>query len=577
LNECGCTRPQLPSILLELFLRDLIFSERDYQNGSNTMVDIESDIGTPTNSMSTASCFVYRVLSIVPLILVLTATGNSQTITYDRHPCHFIILVDASRSTQSRATKTNYEKALREVLPTLLYEKGFGQSIPVFDPKQDVLTLLTFGVVIRSETPAYLDLRNYDLSTQFIHPLILRRSNVESSDLNHQIVPHTYYEITALSWAKQLALWSLQGQLSSSTNHRTFLIAVNDGVANENSLTAELTLIEQWGEADNIKKTHEIVSRTNDDYRFVNPHVDKVPAGEEKKYHSVFIESYEIKSKSQLEWEAEAKRFKPFKNLEFSWTKESGIQPVGNLHTEVQDQFIAWLRSSQTDGGQLSLAHGGKLSTTSWTLDPAANLSVVIEGNLSCEQESYEAALEIPVIRHDVLGAATGRLKYTQPVTTPLPVSCTRSFIFWWSVKGLLIVIGLGVIAYLVFYRLFTTHIKLELPGLAIKIRVERTGKIERNTPVPPANGLAAFSLLLPKKWVQAIFYRQATITIHEVGNLKLDLPETFDKLSLRFPINQTSLSVIWNEAPRMPAELKLIFKHGRQHSEVKLFYPKGV
>lgn len=518
------------------------------------------------------------------LLLIFGAhkVANSQSFEYQAHPCHYIILVDASRSTISKATKPNYDKALEEAL-LRLYDKGFEESIPPFDPKQDFLTLLNFGVIIKSQVPAYLDLRNYDLSSQFIHPVILRQGNIEINDLRRQIAPHVFYEFTVLSWARQMALWSLQNQSSATTNHRTFLIMVSDGIANENSLKAEINMVEQWGNPDNVKKASEIVGSVNHEYQFIEWHdvngkTKRVQINEGEGYHPVFIEAYEIKSKAQLAWEAEVKQLEPFKRVIFSWTKESGNQPVGTLHATIDDGFINWLRSNQVSTGLLKLVHDDQVSTAPWNFDSSLSLSTVFTGALSCEQKSYKAVIEVPITRQDnLLGTMTLLYSYDKPDTTPMPFKCTLASSVWWWIKTLLIAIIFAAISYYAYYRFLVTHIKVELPSLAIKIPIGRSGNAKRETPIPPASGTEAFSLLLPKGWMQSLLYRNARLTIQGDSNIKLELPNAVDKLTFKLPISETRIPALWVEAPATPIEVRVIFQQGKQHSEVNLSFPKAV
>lgn len=529
-------------------------------------------------------CKSLYVLLTLCLIVLAHIPAYAQTLESDAHPCHYIILVDASRSTLSKTTKANYRTALQEVLISQLYEKGFGEAIPPFEPKEDALTLLTFGVVVKSATPAYLDLRNYDLSSQFIHTILLRRPGVNTNELRRMVIPADFYEFTVLSWAKQMALWSLQSQLANTINQRTFLILISDGVANENSLTAETNMMAQWADPGNLKKVGEIVNRVDQAYQFTNGYGatgkawgERVQINEEGNDLPVFVEAYEIQPTVRLALEDEARKLNPFRQVDFSWDEESGNHPVGTLRVEVTDQFINWLQTNQSYNGQLALERGSEKNTTPWNLSNKTNLSTTLTGPLDCEQKTYQALIEVPLTRNDdILGISTFRYRYSHSVISPLPFTCTLASSFWSWLKKLVGAALVAIVCYWVYYRFFRTHIKVELPGMAIRIPIERRGGMKRDTLIPPAPGLEAFSLLLPKKWVQIIFYQRANLTVQVNHGIKLELPSVVKDMTIQFPIAETRLAALWNEVKDAPTDVKLTFHQGRQSFDVNLSYPGG-
>src|ERR1051325_3029280 len=95
--------------------------------------------------------FLFYIISWLILNLFLTSiTTYAQFVNPIDHPNHYILLIDASGSAMPKRNgvkKEAFEKAVLRTLPMEIFENGFKKQIPLYDPQQDYLTLLHFGII----------------------------------------------------------------------------------------------------------------------------------------------------------------------------------------------------------------------------------------------------------------------------------------------------------------------------------------------------------------------------------------------------------------------------------------------
>ncbi len=271
----------------------------------------------------------------LPLTVFLAALLYSfpdvfaQTLRPQDHPNHYILLIDASGSAMaSKAPKGQiYRSLLEETLLTHVYETGFGEVVPPMDSAHDVLTLLDFGIVTGSAHNAYSRLRDYDLLKDFIHPVTIRQQNLSRRALLEIIKPSDTYRYTILSWAKQLALATLQPSQGFVAN-RTFFIFVHDGdIIDEQARTFERTVDEAQ-----VERVHRILGKIQDEYLFSDGFNNdspawRLPKAEQHSRYPFYIEAYEILSRHGIAWEEEGLGLDPVQSLRFSWIHESSTSP----------------------------------------------------------------------------------------------------------------------------------------------------------------------------------------------------------------------------------------------------------
>lgn len=516
-----------------------------------------------------------RVIAWASLLAAVACPGpraGAQSVAPPPHPNHFILLVDSSGSVNRGALRS----AVSERLLPRLFEHGFGNSAPAYDPRQDYVTLLHFGIVERAQSPAYLRLKDYKFLSEFIHPVFEHR-RASRQEVAEGAVPANSYEMTILSWAKPLALARAEGRVAGREGGRTFLIMFSDGKPNGSSSVGEEDEIRRWADKADLARTEEALARVNKAYRFLALWDEEVGAGANSS-DRIFMEAYEIVPVAKQELEARARSFDPFARLSFRWASESGDRPEGELSAEMKPDFLEWARASGAAGGRVSVGPGADASEAKeWDLGPGWSLPFVADRALGCEPQRYAVTLIVPLKLEDrFLGTRTLEYSYRREFTTPPASACTYSY---WGRRtaaagGLLILAAAA--AYFIYFRFYSTHIYIELPGHAVPIRVARAGTFESGTPISPREGLEAFTLRLPGGLLQRLFYQRAHVAAEMNGGPGVRLGEG-GGASLALPAGRRKVDAYWEDTPDQPTTLTLTFEQGNQTSRVGLSYPKGM
>ncbi len=513
--------------------------------------------------------------AIIAFIPWKMAEAETFSIRVEAHPNHYILLLDASGSTVSTVAKqTAYRRAL-SLLLSVVYE-GFGPNIPPFDPHRDVLTLHHFGIVRKGSSPAYMRLRDHRFGRDYVHPVFIRHGSVTKDLLQERLAPHEFYQLTVLSWAKQLALLASSPERPDETSHRTFLFFLHDGLSNEGSLAEEISMVERWGNAADVSEAKSIVDNINREYAFSDGKgaagwawYQRIQAGHDDN-NVVFLEAYEVVSHTQKSWEAAAGLLRPFRHVGIRWTKERGGAPEGVLTAVLDATSIARLGLTETSTVSLGLVAGPHPNASQFRIAPVLKLPVMVPGPLGREQKRYQATLDIPAGRQDkLLGNRVVHLIYGVDALAPVPFFYSVLFIIAWIGA---IALGIVVVLY-VNFRYRTTHIRIALPGLIIPIRLGRNGTMKAGTPISPKEGLELFSLELPSVFSQYLLYRNAKLELKSANGAAAHW-EGLDTPSLRLPTKLNRISAVWSRMPTGPAELSLWFRQGGREAELVLSFP---
>lgn len=521
-------------------------------------------------------------LSLLAVLSLATLGGPStycQSLLPSANPNHYIILVDASGSTaRPAAKKRNFDNALTEQLLPRLYDGGFGEAIPPFNPDQDYLTLNFFGVVTGSGGNAYDRLPDYNLLTDFIHSELLRGKNVSRKALAEHITPTQTYQYTILSWAKQLALYNSRPKSTGEVSHRTFLILVHDGISNENSVTEEIEMVRRWSKA-NFEEVWPVVNRIDNDYKFTDGSGGNKPAWTEKvddtsggMHAPVFIEAYEVLSTRRANWEAEGRRLDPLDDISIRWTTESGDLPEGELKAVLGEEFTAWI--GLADGAELSLSVEQDSQVTRGL---APSMPFVARGSLSCDPRPFNTALSATVKQTDeLLGSRVVQYTYPRVVAAPLPSRCTAVFRAARAAGVVLTLLLAAYFACLFYYRYYTTDIEIEIPGTMAPIRLERKGQPSVAVPVVPQRGLEALTLKLPGLFKQYLFHRGATVSLTPTAGEMIHWAEAGDERVIRLPLARDYVPAHWGRLPSKPSQVTVSYRKGRRQTVINLSYPSG-
>lgn len=498
---------------------------------------------------------------------------HAQELIPDDHPNHYIILIDASGSARKNSKKAMFVRAVNDVLPKKLYQDGFGKDIPPINPEHDVVSLYHFGIVQGVPEPYYKHLKEFDLLTQFIHPVFVRREHVDAASLQNQIFPTQIYFLTFLTWSKPMTLWYTRSP--SETAHRTFLITVHDGEFNETGMQEELKTLSRYADESNYKQAKQIVDKEiSDKYRFIGG--DPTIEGSQEKVsdagseESIYIEAYRVVSVAQAEYESRLEKADPFDDLSFSrgwgFSGETGV-----LDVRINRAFTEILGSAEGSSGSLVVMGQTNHRTDFSALGSRMEARVALPESASCQESPFTAVLNLDLPMTDaVLGARTVKYSYQKPFKAPPTFSCTWPF---YAMIALGVVVGALValvVWYCVRYRLRTTHLKIRLPGLVIPLRLSRHGVSNKKARVAPRANLQVFTLHLPHKWLQRRFYRNA--------RLVLDSADVYwnvtDNAELVLPLERRMVTALWRVVPEERAVTTLKFEQGKQHSVVHLSHP---
>lgn len=520
--------------------------------------------------------YVSPLIFVVILLASPSAHGQVSGLRPIEHPNHYIVLIDASASTSLTATKkAAYRRALTENLVNHLYVTGFGDAIPAYDPNLDKLTLLHFGVVSGSQEKSYSRIAGYDFLRDFIHPVFIRQSEIDITRVRNNAVPAQYYQYTILSWARQLALWSSRPTDVQENANRTFMIVINDGLPNENSTRGEIDLVSKWG-GSNYQRVNPIVEQIDRNYRFMDGHGEAAAAWSETvspENAPIFIEAFEVLSKSQIDWESRAVSLQPLRDPSIQWVNTIGNSPHGVLKANLNDDYKAW--TADVNGQEVFLSATGNRERGS-----NAELVVPIASNeqLTCVAKSFEVTLSSSLSRIDpLLGKRTITYNHSKNVVAPLPLTCR----VWFTVlMGLSILATIAVLlglAYFLHNRLKVTQLYLDVPGTLGPIRLNRRGQREGVAMVLPQPGLEPFSLSLPGRLKQWLFYRGATISISTDQSGSVNWSASNELPQLRLPLGKGRIRAYWTRLPTMSCAINVEFKHGNHYSELTLDYPAAL
>ncbi len=541
-------------------------------------------------AMNRAVCSTLRFLCLCLFVVPATTPAlQAQDVSGARaeDSNHFILLIDASGSVRDTG---GYASFLRNHVIPKLYEGRIGDKIPAYDPERDVLTLMHFGVCPIDECPpsvAYRYLANYDLTTDFIHPVFVRQQNVTARQLRGRIKPTRYYSYTALSWAPPMGLWAARAPDNAAAEAgaagRTFLLAVTDGRPNEQSPKREILMLQQRGDAASMRQTERRVEAVGRAYLFSDG------AGRPGVAHHVFypnaanpayfLEAYEVLSQEALDWKAQVAALEQPFQLKFSWTDESDEQPQGVLRASLSR---ALRRLINPDGGRAWVHFAYEDTTQEAAFDPGASLRipVVVPGPVGRTARHYEARPSVSTVQQDSL---LGRqaVVHTFPAQAVLTPRATIYTIQYWTPR-VFVMLGLlalaGLLGYCAYYRFVATHLEIELPGKLKRIRLRRGSQQHEVAFSSPRKDLPVLTLHTPR-WMRlfAPLYSGATVTLSVNGQTEAAARwQTPRGRTPELEHVRQATNAFWDRIGTKQTDVTLRFRQGSQESVVTVSYPPG-
>ncbi len=491
----------------------------------------------------------------------------------------YIILIDASGSVINTSYKRDaFSYALFDELLPQLYEKGFGISIPPYSPNHDLLSLFNFGIVNEVSEQAYLLLKNYDFGTQFIHTIISQQ-HISKEKLKNKLLPLTTYQLTILSWAKQLALWT-SGKLNGNTDKiisNTYLIVVHDALLNESTVSEEINFAERWGKQSEIKLIGNLVDSISQNYLFTNEKFENKWCWQEKIVRKnidqpIFIEAYQIIPKAQMNLRTALETFYKNQNISFSLSYDANGVSNGLLKVKFKKNIFDFLSKENVSQLELGLDNNHHIIKKTVKI----NNEILLPVNLpfeDCEPHLYHSNLTIPFIFKDsLIGNILYNYNIQQIIYSNKPLKCSYKFIILTVIKVLVILSFLFCLTYFIIYRFYKTHLYLEITGLLLTIPIYRQRNSEINIPIPPNNKIEIFSLKLPFSVLQYILYNNARISFKCDGPGKLKCDCSSNKSDfLKLPNKSRNINFIWEELPSTATNILLKFSQKKQLSEIIL------
>lgn len=520
-------------------------------------------------------------------ILLVSEISTAGDFQLQPHPCHFIIVVDASGSTiSSRLKAIAYRSVLRDTVVDRLFLEGFGENIPRFDSSSDLLSLVHFGIVKKDTTPAYMRLHKYSFLRDYVHNVFVRRTDLEPSELKSKIVPSEYYQLTILSWAKQIALWATRPRRSDQVAQRTFFVLIHDGISNEGSFSEEKNMVGRWGDSSDVRRMKGLIREIEDLYEFSDTEGTRQWAWQQKVWidergieEPIFLEVYELVSRERKFWGLQSDQLNPFREVSLDWTKEEGSTPEIMITLHQDDKFLKWVVSGGKVEGYVNIRTHREQHRFLWEESSVLEMPVILSTPLTCDTSFFHIALNLSVVQPDsLLGRRVVHYVYRQSREASLPFRCS---VISHLVRGLefsLLIVFLVITVYVIYFRFYSTHFSIELPGSLRPLRVSRITLREKGTGVSPKQGLEALSLSLPNKLIQQLFYRNATISVSCDSKVNLFWDAQSGKSNtLILPEGKRHVTLYWSEIPKKPTKLQVTLRQGKTSSQVELSYPAGI
>lgn len=528
-------------------------------------------------------------LSIFTLNSFPQELHSKNLFDFEKIPNHYVVLVDASGSTVKSYNKRNsYYNILQNILTKILYEDGFGNDVPPFNPDRDLLSLMNFGIVRTDSLPAYQRLKYYDLARDFIHPIFLIKSKVQRELLKDMIIPQNYFELTLLSWAKQLSLNSLVNIEQKFVVGKTYLIMVHDGIHNQTSINSEIELIERWGESNNIIKTKNLIKYIDSNYVFSGGKGNnswiwnqKILGVNKVEDEAIFIEVYEVVDLGLNNFINELKNITILDQAEIVFLEERENRISGLLTLSFSQEFLNLngLSSYQIQSPAL-IINNDSIHLDHWLLNLGENqFAFQKKGKLNCTKQVYSISLKVPIIkRSTLLGDISSQYTFNTTILSELPFRCKTIYCFILFIEIISVILVIACLFYYIRYRYYQTHLLIKFPGLIFPVRIKRKNiTMKAGTPIPPQKDRECFSIILPTLILQKIFLGNAEVQINLENGESLITSNDINELKIQFPIDKRIITWNWKNSPNESSEIILMFSQSGQESSIKLTFPKGI
>lgn len=514
---------------------------------------------------------------------VLHADGvvdvNVPSLSVPPHPNHYILLVDASGSTVSNAVQlARYRRFLTSELPNLLYRQGFGSAIPSFDPAQDMMTIMDFGIVPAGISQPYRALANYDLRRDYVHERIIRRKAISEAQFAEIIWPSRFYMMTILSWAKSLALSRLLQAPFTGECQRTFLLMIHDGLINGETIQEEAQLTERWADRGSLQRARKTMDEVNALYMFCNADRQERSAWSGT-YDHVFLEAFEVWPRAWLPWESRILSIAPFRSIRLKWEKERAAEPIGTLRLESNPEFISVTGVDKPEA-VVSIQSDHVTRKMESKLAQVTTVPYVSPTALTCQPADLGVLFQIALPQADrVLGRRTVLHQSEYLLRTPPLSSCTLAHILRLVVLIAAAFLLLSILIWIWIFSKIATPIRVIFPSQITPVRIRRkikNGNNQLRSNVHPLIETLAFTILSPPGWIQRIFLRGAILRVDTADPIQWNGSNNHET---KWPLSRGNQAeeLIWTRVSPLPSEARLVFEQRGHRSEYIINFPQGI
>ncbi|AIE83573.1 heat shock protein HSP60 [Fimbriimonas ginsengisoli Gsoil 348] len=495
------------------------------------------------------------------------------------HPNHLIVLLDASRSMQGERS-SSAKRAVHRLLDSL-YGSEKLEGLPRFDPAHDLVTVLQFGIDSGGEaSTAYRRLKWHDLKKDYLHPQITHEPRVTREQLADALQPERGYNLTALAWARAMALDA--SQVPSGTRvQRTFVLILSDNEANGGTMAEEAEVLEHFARPGDSAWIRALRRKVGKEYRFVGADGVEEPLFEQEirafgKAKPVYLSGYEVLNRARERASAEAAAIPAVGSIDIGWQDEGGPHPTAVVRIDPSEKIRK--RFGQHAAARITAgspnAHGeGKVGEAGDTLESPMKFGSLPGG--------VEPATVRLAVTSDQPGGWLGTRRadtvYVINAAVPIPGTHTigrrleNSFLF------LLFATVAGTALWLWYSWRAGRHFRLKLPGYGNPILLPALGiqvaPIADEVPKPPFVGGEALRVILPPRWMRRIFYRDATLTLAVKDGDARWLGQT----SLEVPVEAFAGDAIatWAEVPPYPVQANVSVRRGSDACSAEITYPR--
>ncbi len=478
---------------------------------------------------------------------ILPAMGQQTQVSTPDGTRHFIVLVDSSWSMVANSlppsptsTKRNALEAGEQELASLLYSPGKVVDGPWYRPKRDLISVVHYGIDSKARADlAYIRLKDAQLETDYSRLVEQANPKLSKGRFLKAIHPSQHTNLNVLAWALPLGLWTAKVSKTKSIQE-TFIILLNDMQMNDGSMVLEGHTLE-------MHLTPTVRNRLNRRRKVFN---DSVRLIDKNGLPGVWLQRH-FGDGSDL---VAITILKALPSTTFVAAGElTKLHPIDDLKLH---RGRSGLTASIASDKSLVGSHATlRLTTNRTTRSKGFVLQRQSEVNLG-EVPGQDAKAYLLVDRtatNSLLGTQIYQVLYMQSILLPSGslVQALASWLFWLSIVG-------GTFMWAYYHALLARHFQLLLPGYVTPFLLPPLSQrvhSRHTTRQPSGNGEKAAVLVLPSRFIRAIFYRN-TILNWDARLRMPKLPASAESANLM--LLPRCVEFIWQDRPPISGEFEI-------------------